>query len=198
MPLLGLVALAWCLGSLLTPDVTSGERGDLAFSWQVLPSAFLSLGARVCLTDILVHPIRKRVYAMICDRPGIGYRQLQRAVPLANGTLEFHLARLERAGLVTLVSQGGRTCYCPAGRRAPATDVPPSERQQRILEYLDRSPGASTLEVQDALRIAQSTASYHLGTLRALGFVTAERVGHSLHWRRTDASELSNIVPQHA
>ena len=191
-----LVGLSFCLASLPHHGPTIRIGGALSVRSRAVALAWLPLGARLRREEVLHLPIRKRVYSVICDRPGVGYRQLQQAVPVANGTLEFHLAFLERANLVAAVSFRGRTRYYPVGFAIPSLGSRPSPRQERILEYLRRHPGASAAEVEAAMGIGQSTASYHLDALRALGLVTAERAGHSLCWSPTDGAELSNAVPQ--
>ncbi len=194
--LLTLLAPAAFLISLPRHGWMVHARGAVPLSWRPFASVLLPLGARLRLEEILRLPIRKRIYSVICDRPGVGFRQLQRALPMANGTLEFHLAQLERAGLVAAWSNRGRTCYYPTGFGIRSQGSRPSERQERILEYLQGSPGVSTEEVEVGMGIGQSTASYHLDALRALGLVTAVRVGHALHWFPTVHVELSKSVPQ--
>ncbi len=164
-----------------------------------LPSAawgLIPLGARLRPDEILDRPTRRKVYLQIRSQPGICYRQLLRAVPMANGTLEFHLAQLERSGLVLAFVVGRRTHLYPNDSRGLASELPLGEQRQRILEHLRQNPGASTNDLRRAIDISQSTVSYHLVAMRSLGLVTAQREGHALHWCIAGGIQLSKAVPQ--
>jgi len=57
------------------------------------------------------HPLRRRILNTLERSPGIHFRELQRSLEAANGTLRHHLDILSREGSVTVVPVNGRTCY---------------------------------------------------------------------------------------
>ena len=57
------------------------------------------------------HPLRKRILETLSTRPGICYRQLQKRLEVANGTLRHHLDVLQNQRTVTTMAVNGRTCY---------------------------------------------------------------------------------------
>ena len=57
------------------------------------------------------HPLRIRIIETLEKSPGIHFRELQRRLSAANGTLRHHLDSLTKEGIVTVVPVNGRTCY---------------------------------------------------------------------------------------
>ena len=61
------------------------------------------------------HPMRRRILLSLDESPGLCYRELQRNLNAANGTLRHHLDVLQSQMTVTAVSVNGRTCYFAGG-----------------------------------------------------------------------------------
>jgi predicted transcriptional regulator len=57
------------------------------------------------------HPLRRRILETLASQPGICYRQLQKRLEVANGTLRHHLDVLANQQTVTTMAVNGRTCY---------------------------------------------------------------------------------------
>ena len=57
------------------------------------------------------HPLRGRILRTLERSPGIHFRELQRQLDAANGTLRHHLRVLVNESSVTIVPVNGRTCY---------------------------------------------------------------------------------------
>ncbi len=135
------------------------------------------LFTRIRREKLLEHPIRELIYMEIRGNPGIHYRELLRRLGVPNGSLAFHLHHLERAGYVRSRRARGR-------RHLFSTELSPStgsllvtDRQRRILEFLDSRPGASERVIVKSLGMSRSNVSYHVGVLRSLGLVETRRVG---------------------
>jgi len=108
---------------------------------------------------------RARIYRHINANPGVHFRELTRALDLATGQVQYHLARLDR---VHSESVNGRTHYYTSSfdpwerhaiaflRRETARDV-----LVALMECETARPG----EVADHLDIARSTLEHHLSGL---------------------------------
>ena len=55
--------------------------------------------------------LRKRILNTLERSPGIHFRELQRQLDTANGTLRHHLDVLVRERSITIMPVNGRTCY---------------------------------------------------------------------------------------
>lgn len=57
------------------------------------------------------HPLRRRILRTLEHNPGLCYRELQKELKAANGTLRHHLDVLQNNRSLTVTSVNGRTCY---------------------------------------------------------------------------------------
>ncbi|EMA07691.1 Winged helix-turn-helix DNA-binding [Haloarcula vallismortis] len=108
---------------------------------------------------------RARIYRHIESNPGVHFRELTRALDLATGQVQYHLARLDR---VHSESVNGRTHYYAASfdsweRRTIA--FLRRETARDILVTLIECEPARPDEVADHLDIARSTLEHHLSGL---------------------------------
>src|SRR5215472_2291843 len=69
--------------------------------------------------------------AFIQRYPGVHLREIRRRLGIPIGTLDYHLYRLGREGLVAVRFQGGYKCCFPAV--SPVTNAPLTEGQQTLL-----------------------------------------------------------------
>ncbi|MHC3380272.1 winged helix-turn-helix transcriptional regulator [Haloarcula sp. H-GB5] len=108
---------------------------------------------------------RSRIYRHIESHPGVHFRELTRALDLATGQVQYHLARLDR---VHSESVNGRTHYYtssfdPWERHAIA--FLRRETARDVLIMLIECEAARPSEVADHLDIARSTLEHHLSGL---------------------------------
>ncbi len=57
------------------------------------------------------HPLRKRILQVLEQKPGLAYRELQRELGAANGTLRHHLDVLISTRSITVIPVNGRSCH---------------------------------------------------------------------------------------
>ena len=57
------------------------------------------------------HPLRQRILQVLDAQPGLAYRELQRELGAANGTLRHHLDVLISNRSITVVPVNGRSCH---------------------------------------------------------------------------------------
>ena len=122
------------------------------------------------------HPLRIRIIETLEKSPGIHFRELQRRLSAANGTLRHHLDSLTKEGIVTVVPVNGRTCYyfgAPAqveilegtgvtddSRAAAMMPVGLSEVQRVVVARLTEEEGPKS-QAQLARDLGRSRASVH-------------------------------------
>lgn len=99
----------------LTAGLTGLVGGVVGIANAAMPWTW---GARGTIsTQVLAyeHPMRRRILVTLEDSPGLCYRELQKALNAANGTLRHHLDVLQSQMTITAVSVNGRTCYFAGG-----------------------------------------------------------------------------------
>ena len=135
------------------------------------------------------HPLRGRILRTLERSPGIHFRELQRQLEAANGTLRHHLRVLVNERSVTVVPVNGRTCYyagAPAqveilegtgvtdqSKAAAMLPVGLSGVQRKIVTRLSNSPSPPS-QAQLARDLGQSRTSVHsaVSVLRRRGIVS--------------------------
>ena len=144
------------------------------------------------------HPLRIRIIETLGKSPGIHFRELQRRLSAANGTLRHHLDSLTKEGIVTVVPVNGRTCYyfgAPAqveilegtgvtddSRAAAMMPVGLSEVQRVVVARLTEEKGPKS-QAQLARDLGRSRASVHsaISVLRKRGIVNQSGLSLAPH-----------------
>ena len=101
------------------------------------------------------HPVRAKILTTLETSPGLHFRELQRRMNAANGTLRHHLDVLVNEKTVSIIPVNGRTCYY-AGASAQieillGTGVRDEKRAAAMLPV-----GLSSLQKSIVVRLAVS------------------------------------------
>ena len=68
--------------------------------------------------SLLVHPLRRKIYSIIAENPGTYFFNLAKFLELPQGTLNWHLKRLESVNLIKSIKFAGKRVYYPSGLRS--------------------------------------------------------------------------------
>lgn len=140
------------------------------------------------------HPLGNRILTQLTDSPGLHYRELQRRLGAANGTLRHRLRKMEENGDVFAQRTNGRLCYfagppiqleilegIEVNNNARASSLLPiglSKLQRRIVSELigskiystqadlARSIGRSRSAVNSAVMVLRQRGIVHIEELR--------------------------------
>lgn len=136
--------------------------------------------APICSARAVATPrasTRDRLLALISSQPGIHKKALCDAAGVAWGTVDYHLGKLHRHGLIG-VRKVGRTLHCFPGGDAPASPAPTTllvGHGPRIAEVLRQAPGQGLRGISDVLGLSPKVVRRHL--VRMLEAGVAERHG---------------------
>ena len=110
--------------------------------------------------------------------PGDTYMDIKRNLALNDGVVTYHLARLEKEGMIRSHILSARKRYYPAEMRIPAENGGElHEIQQRILRVVATSPGMPVSVLAEQLGVSTQLALYHLRKLSQTQRVGLERAG---------------------
>ena len=153
------------------------------------------------------HPLRKRILNTLERSPGIHFRELQRQLDAANGTLRHHLDVLVNERSVTIMPVNGRTCYYAGApsqveilvgtgvtdqsRAAEMLPVGLSTVQLKVVARLSKSPEPVS-QAQLARDLGRSRASVHsaIGVLRQRGILCPAGLALAPHMSGLQTSEV--------
>lgn len=128
---------------------------------------------------LLSQPVRKRILELIQRRPGIHASALCRASGEAWGTVQYHLALLDKGELVTAVSAGRERRFFVGGidpERARLMGVLNQGRRQEIAQFIRDHPGSRQVDVCTAVSVSRKTFRASIAPLVDAGLVS-ERKG---------------------
>lgn len=93
----------------------------------VAAAAFVALQySRVAREDVLQRKVRLLLHEYISDHPGSSFSSARDALGLQNGVAAYHLAVLEKQGLIHSVARGRRRLYYPNGDASLRKEFPVS------------------------------------------------------------------------
>jgi DNA-binding transcriptional ArsR family regulator len=179
--------------------VTSNPKEGLDLTWLIVLIAILFMCVfiggteigRVALLTLLVAPMHGRrtkdkdeaetrgmIRGFILGNPGECYTSIRQNLGLKNGTLSWHLMKLEKEGIIKSRVQGTRRRYYHKGAAIPAENGGElREIEQRLLKVVEEDVGRSVKELAEELGVSSQLALYHIRRLSQKGFVILERKG---------------------
>ncbi len=181
------------------PTDLLGEDGDAVFDrglvWGVsLGGAgllgvagilyFLVGGLRhVDRENVLEHPMRQSLLEMVQACPGVHLRELAARHDTAVTNTQWHLRKLEMAGLVkTQKSQGRRLYYPTQGgvdtrNLAIANAALHNPNAERLRQFLEAHAGCNQRSLAESLGMNPGTVRWHLRKLETAGVVRSIQEG---------------------
>jgi len=144
------------------------------------------------------HPLRKRILQVLETKPGLAYRELQRELGAANGTLRHHLDVLISNRSITVIPVNGRSCHYAgapqqieilqemnvgnAERAARMMPVGLSGAQRLVVARLTKSPQLrSQAELSRELGRSRATIHSAIKVLRRRGIVHSHELKLAPH-----------------
>lgn len=150
------------------------------------------------MKDALELETRRRIYARISSVPGMYFREIQRALKLEVGEAEYHLAYMEKAGLVSVQMDENRKRYYAKGavddydRRLLA--LLRQEAPRRIIMEVLLAGSLSFQAIHEKLGKAKSTLSFHLSKLSETGVLAVEKSGKENIYRAGDEERIARCL----
>jgi DNA-binding MarR family transcriptional regulator len=166
--------LAWGLG-----------LGGAGLAATLAALYFLGVGGlrHVDRENVLEHPMRQHLLRSIEERPGIHLRELAGAHSTAVTNTQWHLRKLEQAGLVKTQKMQGRRLYYPVqgGQATKAQAVENAALRnpnaERVSQFLAANAGCNQRVLADGLGMNPGTVRWHLRKLESAGLVRVIQEG---------------------
>lgn len=164
-------------GAALAATASVGSLAALAWAtrrkWSWI---LLALYTRLRPQKLLESPVRAKVVALVKERPGITFGELQRRLGVGAGTLTHHARMLEKGGILFSSPDGQQRRFYHVGNGY----VPPvGSVGERALDALAQGPKSAT-ELASILGVSRQLLHYHVKKLVAQGKVQAVPDGRDL------------------
>lgn len=139
---------------------------------------------------------RRRIYAYIERQPGRYLREMQRALDMPMGALEYHLAQLEAAQLVTVLKEEKKR-YFPARMDRIDKHVLAVLRQdglRRVVVMLLSERELTHEELLQRLACPPSTLSYYMRRLCDVGMVDRQKTGRRTSYSLREPESMLRVL----
>jgi len=136
--------------------------------------------------SLLIHPLRRKIYSILAENPGSYFFDLAKYLELPQGTLNWHLKRLEEDHLIKSLKFAGKRIYYPAGLRSADGEriftVLRPDTAKKIFNYILNNPGAFQSQIAQGIDppVHHDTVRYHLSRLEKVGLVRTQRSGRTV------------------
>lgn len=134
--------------------------------------------------SLLLNPIRRRIYEMVCEFPGIHFYRLASKLTTSQGTLDWHLRRLEEEELLRSAKYGGKRIFYPRKltnvENARGFAALRSKTAQQIFRQVIENLGNNQQKIADAVGVHHDTVRYHLTRFEKIGLVERFRDGREV------------------
>ncbi|MBI2076248.1 MAG: winged helix-turn-helix transcriptional regulator [Candidatus Aenigmarchaeota archaeon] len=146
--------------------------------------------------------VRKRIYDCIASSPGLHFREIQRRLGLATGSVDYHLHFLHRQGLIREERVGKFVRYYAYTKtfEQEEKDVLALLRQNRIrhiLVYLLEKKRANALDIANSLGISPSTLSWYLKQLTEKGVIAQKKKGRFRYYSVVEKEKIAKYLILH-
>tara|TARA_B100001113_G_C21105512_1_gene620701 strand:- start:316 stop:1017 length:702 start_codon:yes stop_codon:yes gene_type:complete len=146
----------------------------------------------------LEHPLRTKILQTLSENPGLCYRELQKELNAANGTLRHHIDVLKNQRSLIIIRVNGRTCHYAGApsqikilrsmgveddsRAASLMPVGLSEAQKLVINEL-RSINPPNTQAELGRRIGRTRATVHsaVNVLKNRGLILKDKLELAPH-----------------
>jgi len=144
----------------------------------LLAPIFVFLYSKIQRDELLDNYTRGQIHGYIMANPGEHYNGIRNALDLNNGTLAYHLRRLELEALIKSRLDGMYRRYYPAGMKLPEPNGQAlTEVQTTVLAKIRETPGISQSDIASLMKLSNPTVNYHMERLLKKGLIRRERSG---------------------
>ena len=134
---------------------------------------------RIQKDDVLDHFVRGEIYGIIKDNPGICYNEIMKKLDVKNGTLSYHLHKLEKMEMVKSRREGLKhRAFYSKGIKFPQEErFRLTELQVDILDTIKTNNGITQRGIAKMLGKKPQTINYNIKVLQQSELIKLQRRG---------------------
>jgi predicted transcriptional regulator len=143
-------------------------------------------------------PVRKKIYDIVAENPGLHFREIQRRTNLAVGNLQYHLEFLEKKHLIKTQRDGKfLRYYSVRGIQVEEKDLMALLRKKtirKIVLFLLNNSIANNLQIAKALQLSPSTTSWHLNKLLTQNVIEKKIKGRKTYYSLKNPEQVKQLI----
>ncbi len=114
---------------------------------------------------LLLHPLRREIYRLVCETPGTYFFELSNLLMAPQGTVNWHLRKLEKAGLLSSEKFKGKRVYYSRNLRHEEVEkafvVLKAKTARKIFAFIINNDNCHQITIARGLNIHHDTVSHH-------------------------------------
>ena len=148
--------------------------------------------------DILALTRRRTIFEYISKFPGTYLREMEKALSLSVGDLQYHLRQLEKANVISPHKEGKRKRYFVSDEvryfDRKVLSVIRMKTPRRIVMFLLLHPDSSFKEILAEFNFTKGALSFHLKRLLKAGIIQKGKRENESIYNIQDAERISQIL----
>jgi predicted transcriptional regulator len=142
--------------------------------------------------------VRKGIFQYISLNPGVHFREIQRALQIAIGALDYHLKFLEKNEVIAVKDEGHYRRYYPRNKFDTKSKSILSFLRQEIprgiILFLIENKKCTHSKILSNFSISGATLSYHLKRMQAEGLLKSEKKGREIEYELLEDEKLISFA----
>lgn len=140
-----------------------------------------------------------KVLQFIQRKPGSHLRQIKRELGMAMGTIQYHLALLEKQGKIISERQNFRKFYFPVGLfvddQRNILKIIKQDTAREILLFIIEKKNPTQHEIVDKIQISAASVSWHLDRLKKVGMIYEKRDGkYKQYYLKINLTDIIQLI----
>ena len=140
----------------------------------------------------LNQPTRLEIYTFIRNNPGIHFRGICDGLSLSVGVVQYHLAVLEQAGLVTVYFDRQNKRYFEpntyTASEATLISLLRHETTAKILTILSQNGAVLHRDIAQSVGVTSQALTWQMNQLKKTGLINAEKEGLNVKYSLNEAN----------
>ena len=136
---------------------------------------------------LLLHPLRREIYRLVCETPGLYFFELSSELTAPHGTVNWHLRKLEEANLIKSTKFGGKRVYFSRTLRPEDVEkafvVLKHSTARKIFMHIINNEKCHQTLIARALGIHHDTVRHHTLRMETAGLVESFKDGRKTCYR---------------
>ncbi len=136
--------------------------------------------------SLLMHPLRRSIYQLVCETPGSYFYEIVCALATPQGTLSWHLRMLEKDGLIKSTKFGGKRLFFPKMLRSESAEkayaILKNSTAAKVFDRIINNPGCYQTEIAEKLSIHHDTVRHHIVRLAEAELIDIIRDGRTVKY----------------
>ena len=137
--------------------------------------------------NLLLHPLRREIYRLVCETPGVYFFELSSALTAPHGTVNWHLRKLEEASLINSMKFGGKRVFYSRNLRTKDVEkafvVLKHITARKIFAYILNCENCHQTQIAKSLDIHHDTVRHHTLRMQEANLIEAFKDGRKTCYR---------------